>query len=618
MFAHLGTSRSARTRTAPHRVARGVAGALAIAAIVGGATAAGLALFSGLSGESEPTLDPDLVAVAVLDNRTGDAALDPIGRQTAARITEAVHRHGVAEVGGADRATAAAEEDEGLEGPEGVAALARGSRAGIVIHGSYYVVGDSLQFQLQITDASKGELISALRPVMAPRDRPGAALEQLQERTLGALAAALDYRDGDLNFPTQPPSLEAYRLYWQGSDARWRFEMEEALGFFRQAGAMDATWISPLLYESMTLGNMARFAEEDSVLQVAAGRREHMSEPEDLMFQHLVSLNADGDKTVGLQRARRLAAIEPLLGLRWGYWTALYAHRPQEGLELLARVDTTSPRFRRLEAEYWRLSSTMHHLLGQHEEELNAARDGRARFPDHMHLLNGQLLALAALGRTAEAEALLDTVLALPATGLGDGYVVPHLRALFTAAELRTHGFKDAARRIGQRALQWLDSRPPDWKQEHPGWYATSRAAFLYELGRWEEARDAYDRLAVQPDYWDFGLPLASETGILVSLASTSARLGDVERARVIDAEFARRIDEALAASSERDAHRPLLGRARIAAVLGQPEQAVRLLADALRMSPNKGISVLFGHRERDFESLHDYPPFQQLMKPRG
>jgi tetratricopeptide (TPR) repeat protein len=551
----------------------------------------------------------------VLENRTGDEALDPLGRQTAARITEAVHRHGVAEVVAADRPTAAAEEDEGLEGPKAVAAFARGNSAGIVIHGSYYVVGDSLQFQLQITDPSKGELMSALRPVMAPRDRPGVAMVPMEERTLGALAAALDFRDGDLEFPTQPPSLAAYRLYWQGSDARWRFEMEEALGFFRQAGAMDSTWISPLLYESITLGNMARYAEEDSVLQVAAGLREHMSELDHLMFQAMLAVNAGGDMAVGLQSARKLATLAPAVGLRWGYWIALYAHRPQEGLELLARVDTTSPRFKRLLAEYWRLSSDMHHLLGNFEEQLEVARDGRRRFPDHMHLLNGQLTALAALGRASETEAFLDTVLALPATYLGRSWVVPHLRALNAAAELRAHGYDDASRTVALHGYDWLESRPLEWKQEHPDWYQTSKAAFLYELGRWEEARDLYEKLAQAAD-WDPVLMEAVDQ--LASLAGAAARLGDVERTRAIRAEFEERSEEALSVGSEGEASRLLLGQARIAAVLGEREEAVRLLSEGFRVSPNKGIYVKIAHQLRDFESLRNYLPYQQLLKPRG
>jgi len=57
------------------------------------------------------------------------------------------------------------------------------------------------------------------------------------------------------------------------------------------------------------------------------------------------------------------------------------------------------------------------------------------------------------------------------------------------------------------------------------------------------------------------------------------------------------------------------LWRARIAALLGDREQAVELL----RQSFNEGNSLRLDlHRDIDFESLREYPPFQELMRPKG
>jgi tetratricopeptide (TPR) repeat protein len=590
------------------KVARGVAGALAVAAIVGGAVVGVLAIFPGLPGGHEASLDPNLVAVAVLENQTGQADLGPLGRQAAARIALGVHQQGVAVVP-TEAALAAAEEGEGLAGPEGIAAFARASGAGVVIHGDYYLVGHSLHFQLQITDVAKGEIMSAVKPVMASRERPDDALRLVQDRTLGTLAAALDFRDGDLIFPTQPPSVEAYRLFWQGQDARLRDEIEEALGHFDQARAMDSTWISPLLYTALTLRNLNRRAEGDSLLQIAAGRRQHMTEPEHLTHQ-ILQASTDLDPVVKLRSVRRLATLAPGVGLRWGYHVAMQAYRPREALEFLARIDTASPGFERFEAEYWRYTARMHHPLEQFEEQLEAAREGRRRFPNHMHLLNHQLAALAALGRTAEIETLLDTVFALPATEHGSSLVVPHLRAMTAGRELRVHGYPDAAGRILQRGLDWVEARPPEWMRQHPNWYWSSKAMFLYELGRWEEARDLYERLAEEPDNWD--PPLIEEADILAALAGAAARLGDTERARAMSARFTEGFEGSLSAA------KVLRTRARIAAVLGKRDEAMQLLRDGFRASSYGGGYVGIAHLERDFESLHDYLPYQQFLKPRS
>jgi len=52
--------------------------------------------------------------------------------------------------------------------------------------------------------------------------------------------------------------------------------------------------------------------------------------------------------------------------------------------------------------------------------------------------------------------------------------------------------------------------------------------------------------------------------------------------------------------------------------VLGEREEAVRLLREGFTVTRHKGDFVRMAHRFRDFESLHDYLPYQQFLKPRG
>jgi len=59
------------------------------------------------------------------------------------------------------------------------------------------------------------------------------------------------------------------------------------------------------------------------------------------------------------------------------------------------------------------------------------------------------------------------------------------------------------------------------------------------------------------------------------------------------------------------------LDRARIAALLGDREEAVTLLRQAIEQGVNWGHGV-WVHRDIDLESLHDYPPFQELLRPKG
>ncbi|MCX5910413.1 MAG: hypothetical protein NTV04_00660, partial [Deltaproteobacteria bacterium] len=59
----------------------------------------------------------------------------------------------------------------------------------------------------------------------------------------------------------------------------------------------------------------------------------------------------------------------------------------------------------------------------------------------------------------------------------------------------------------------------------------------------------------------------------------------------------------------------PTYWRARIATLLGDNEGAVNLLLDAIKQGLN--YQWLYSSPQ-DFESLQDFPPFQQLMKPKG
>jgi hypothetical protein len=301
---------------------------LAAAALIGIAAAV-VTVLALRSHNNEVALDPDLVAVATLTNETGDATLAPLGRMAAEWITQGIQQHGVAEVVPPSVALAAATEAQ--EASDRVAAFAQATGAGVVLHGAYYVLGDSLQFQIQISDAVEGRLMSALEPVTGPSEPASEALDLLPERVLGPLAAALDFRSGRLNFPMQPRSLEAYRVFRQGFDAVIRGDQEEGLRLYRAAWAMDST-----LYPVLVL--IAVMQGTDSLFRLAEGYRDRMKEPERLFLQ----LNQAREPEAYLRPARRLAELAPVWTL-WAGWGAWQAYRPREALEHFARVDTANP-----------------------------------------------------------------------------------------------------------------------------------------------------------------------------------------------------------------------------------------------------------------------------------
>ncbi len=568
------------------------------------------------SRDTAVPLNPDLVAVAMLANETGDATLEPVGRMAAERVAQGIQQRGVADVVPPSVALAAAEQAQ--DARDRVRAFAEATGAGVLLHGAYYLLGDSLQFQIQITDVVDGELMAALRPVTAPSEPATEALDLVSERVLGTLAAALDFRSGALWLPMQPRSLEAYRLYREEPD-----DFREHARNLRAAWAMDSTFFPALVWLAATLHWMAcrgggdtLLAEADSLFQVAEGLSDRMSEAERLALQGFHERRRGADPETQLRRLRRMAELAPNFR-QTAAGAAASAYRPREALEHLARVDTTNPYVFSVGLRGYRLIAMGSlHMLENHEEALQVGHAAHREFPEDVEVSGYLLWSLAALGRIDDLNALLDSVFAFPHWRRQSGaFTTPAGVANVTAVELRAHGHRDAAPAVLERALDWLEARPAEEIREMGVFHLYWRASTLYKLERWEEARAAYEELAAaSPDdarVNEFPVDPLS-TVALAGLGAVAARMGDGERARAISGQLAETPKE------------QLLGRARIAALLGEREEAVGLLREALvqvgvtGMNKNKGWYMLQRHHDMDLEPLRGYPPFEQFMRPRG
>jgi tetratricopeptide (TPR) repeat protein len=165
------------------------------------------------------------------------------------------------------------------------------------------------------------------------------------------------------------------------------------------------------------------------------------------------------------------------------------------------------------------------------------------------------------------------------------------------ALELRAHGHPEAARRVLDRVIAWFlsggamavstdDSFPCIWHHFNAFYYA----------GRWDEARQSYERA------------LAADSGSIkahAALGALAARRGDSAEVSRMDAWLR---------SHPGDAH-ATYDQARIAALLGDREGAVALLRHAFEQGLRGRMYV---HIDPDFEALREYPPYRELIRPKG
>jgi predicted Zn-dependent protease len=292
---------------------------------------------------------------------------------------------------------------------------------------------------------------------------------------------------------------------------------------------------------------------------------------------------------------------------------ALAANRPQAAVELNAEhsllevfLDPSQP----FGAFYVMTLTGALHQLGEHEEELKMARRGKETYPHLLNLHAYEARALVALGRIAEAERLVADILAMPSQWAWPSCCLPRATPgyvmICAAEEMRTHGHRDASLKMAAQAAEWYGSRVGEEAREEET--RAHRAEALYRAERWDEARAAFSALAREhPENIDY----------LARLGSLAARRGD-------------RAEALRTAEKLRTLDRPyLLGKhtyrsARILALLGDREGATARLREAVAQgSPGEGEPDQYGYgfvyrHAMDLEPLPGYPPFEELIKPKG
>jgi serine/threonine-protein kinase len=537
-----------------------------------------------------PNLDPNLVAVAVFENKTGDPKLDPIGSMAAERIMQ-----GLAQVGGFSVAPMPSAEALAAEskGKDRLRALAELTKAGKIVHGDYYLQGETIQFHAWADDMAAKKNILALEPASGPAKDPDAALEPLRLRLMGGLAGAFDpaLRDS-LSFVKEPPSFEAYREYIEGSRAFLRSEYPRAIEYLVRAVERDPNFKMPLIEASIAYINLGQYAKSEELLLEVAISRADLSTGERVFLDHVQAI-LHGDLESQLRTARQIVSIYKMwIWIYENAWAAQGNNYPQEAVDLLTRLNSYDEAYKDWSRNYWGVLTGAYHMLGKHEQELKEARRGRKQFPESLWMLAYEVYADAALDRTKDLQKLFEESKTLPPErGYSPGDIL-----LTAGRELKAHGFQEDSIRVLNQALQWFESRPEQEKASEGNRY--NQATTLYVLGRWAEAKTLFEGLRNEvPDNIDY----------LGYLGPVAARMGNKEEAMDISK---------LLENDKRPYQfgNPTFWRARIAALLGDKEGAVNLI----RQATKEGYSYSSIHPCEDFEPLADYPPYIQLMKPKG
>lgn len=563
---------------------------MSIAAVVTAAVLVG-SVATLLLRDRGPRLDERRVVVVPFDNLTGDSTLDAHGAVAASWITAGLERTESLSV---VPWFVVQEELAAVGAGNTVQDLATLTGAGLVVSGSYFRQGDSVGLRAELTNARQRELLHSIPPAYAVPSAPEQALDHLTDRLMGALASILDTEFGDVFAgAAQPPLFDAYVEYIAGTEAFAERRFRNAIEHFTRAHEIDPTYLNPLISAAIANYNIGRRSVADSMLRIVERSGARLPRIPRLTLDWMRA-QLSGDTRQYLRKARELAAHAQTS--TWQYVEALAClenNYPAEAVQLLERIDPDRSARTRRWVPYWGVLTDAHHMIGDHGAELRAARSGRQRHPDEVDALVYEVRALAALGRVDAVNEALEEVLTLPPDATW-GHAEPAFEA---GVEYRAHGHKAAAREAFDLAIERLRAHTPDSSRATRHQYALGSA--LYQAERWREAYHLFGELVEQGP---------NDARLLGYLGVLQGRLDKRDAALQIS-------DQLAALELAYDKGETTRWRSRIAAVLGDGHQAVELLRTAFNEGTYYGIWL---HRDPDFESLRDYPSFQELMRPKG
>jgi TolB-like protein len=564
-----------------------------------------------------PTLDPRTVAVTAFENRTGDRSLDGLGKSVAESVTEGLTQIGTIKVVPSATVFQLSASGTVAKGaPDSIRALAEATGAGLVVSGAYEVQGQTLWMRMSITDAIANKPFYALSPTEVPREKAMAAVMLVQQQALDTIAARYFNPWFNLLFEeTRPPRFEAQKELLLAED----LSGSSARAHYRKALDLDPEFVSPhigLIFTHGQQGNWPELARQLALLET-------MQKQLTPIMQRRVDWQranvADPSRMEEVHSASRdIARLAPesVKDANTVGQTALLTNHPQETVETYRRPilwDLILRPTKYVGQWHIRTFTAALHLVGRHEEEFEEARKGGRIYAGSFNLRAYEARALAAMGRLDEVDTLVEGLFTMGPQnpsysvfllGGSQGYVM-----LSAAEELRVHGRRDASLKMAGRAVDWYRTRVGEEARKEDTRSGLGDA--LYQAERWQEAKAVFAALAKHPADYYFEIYYKGRLGAL------AARLGDGAEARQIADEL-RRMEKPWLDGKH------TFRAARIVALLGDKDGAVALLREAIAQGAGisevpdaYGYAFIYSHC-MDLESLRGYPPFEELIKPKG
>ena len=531
-----------------------------------------------------PFISAWVVTVEPFENRTGDASLDIAGRELADLVAESVSRvtqgfpslPPVTVLAGRPGGTGDAPPQE--PPPEGQGRL--------LVTGSYTASGRGLEVVAQIRDQDGLRVLYTGGRFKVGRPVTGDRLEPLLAQVMGAMGMQLVV---GLPHVSHVPDYPVFRQFIACRDMLYARNPRIRCENLNSTLEQDPEFLQIALLGAFSATGAGR---NDEAAELLAHVRERASRltPFESAYLELLDAWSQDELFLALAAARTLQSINP------GYFPApayrgiiaMQLNRPQEMVEAAEEVvRIVPPMFTATRRGGEAALVEAYRALGQYDKLLALAQRVRRERPGDTRAFVQEARALAALGRLEELEGLVEECRSTPGSECDSALVQTEASWYLKAYEHRQESLAYANRAVAE--YQNTD-------EQDPRYYPTYVLYALRAAERWDE----YEEFAVR-----CVRELPDDRELLYfrcCVGMAAAHRGDRETAETMVQEFKSEGQHTMAAY--------------VTAYLGERDRAVELLRRGLAESENTYQRLR--QWDLDLEPLWGYPPFEELIRPKG
>ncbi|MFC1559146.1 protein kinase [Gemmatimonadota bacterium] len=551
-----------------------------------------------MSEGNRSLLNPEYIVVDIIENRTDVPSLTALGEQITYLIAGSISQVGRVKVVPAEEVyrfyqSVVGETGSQTEQSNPLQEMVNSYKSGTAIVGTIFPLSESnFEIRINIRDMRTGDYLRNLEPIVGNLEHREELLERIHQEVMAALAGVFDPEFSSfVGHFSQPPSPEAFAAYRMGLQEYFQRHRVSAIQHFYHANEIDRNYLTPLVWAARVnsvMSTRASLAVKDSLVTILSPSLSQLTQFERFIVES-AECYKDGciDYSRSFEIAKKAARLAP--GTFWSFDAGQDARingLPHEALTYFDEVNPDATFIRNWSGWSNQVTSALS-MVGKHEEAIELAREQRRRQPDSWVCYAIEVRQLAHMGKVEEILSLFEESKRLqPTTSYSSGMLL-RSRA---APRLRGYGYRDEAKRVMEIALNWYENEGA----EDTNRYRSSIANALYFLERWEEARVIYAELN-------------RETGRYQQyLGWIAVHLGNVEEAHMWGRQLAAYTDTL---TYQRYYSRK--NQAKLAALLGDSEEAVQLLQQAINEGQDYTPML---PRELEFEGLSGYSSFNALF----